>query len=111
MTTVAVRTVAAVLILVAVMAGCRSLTGQSAGTDVDDSTITASVKSKLVADKAANLTRVDVDTNHRTVTLTVRSIRPNRKRGQSSSRGRRRASRVSSIISTCKSANRARTIP
>ena len=69
MTTAAIRTVAAVLVLVAVMAGCRSLTGQSAGPDVDDATITASVKSKLVADKAANLTRVDVDTNHRTVYL------------------------------------------
>ena len=69
MTTATIRTIAAVLVLVAVMAGCRSLTGQSAGTDVDDATITASVKSKLVADKAANLTRVDVDTNHRTVYL------------------------------------------
>jgi len=69
MTTAAIRTIAAVLVLVAVMAGCRSLTGQSAGPDVDDATITASVKSKLVADKAANLTRVDVDTNHRTVYL------------------------------------------
>ena len=69
MTTATIRTIAAVLVLVAVMAGCRSLTGQSAGPDVDDATITASVKSKLVADKAANLTRVDVDTNHRTVYL------------------------------------------
>jgi hyperosmotically inducible protein len=69
MSTATIRTIAAVLVLVAVMAGCRSLTGQSAGTDVDDATITASVKSKLVADKAANLTRVDVDTNHRTVYL------------------------------------------
>jgi len=68
-TTVAVRAVAAVLVVLAVMAGCRSLTGQSAGTNVDDATITASVKSKLVADKASNLTRVDVDTNHRTVYL------------------------------------------
>ena len=68
-TTATIRTIAAVLVLVAVMAGCRSLTGQSAGPDVDDATITASVKSKLVADKAANLTRVDVDTNHRTVYL------------------------------------------
>ena len=69
MTTIALRAVAAVLVLVAVMAGCRSLTGQSAGTDVDDATITASVKTKLVADKASNLTRVDVDTNRGTVYL------------------------------------------
>jgi hyperosmotically inducible protein len=63
------RTVAVVLVLVAVVAGCRSLTGKSAGTNVDDATITASVKSKLVADKASNLTRVDVDTNNGTVYL------------------------------------------
>ena len=63
------RTVAVLLVLVAVVAGCRSRTGKSAGTNVDDATITASVKSKLVADKAANLTRVDVDTNNGTVYL------------------------------------------
>jgi hyperosmotically inducible protein len=69
MTTVALRTMAAVLVLVAVVAGCRSMTGKSAGTNADDATITASVKTKLVADKAANLTRVDVDTNNGTVYL------------------------------------------
>jgi len=69
MTTVALRTVAAVFVLVAVVAGCRSMTGKSAGTNVDDATITASVKTKLVADKASNLTRVDVDTNNGTVYL------------------------------------------
>jgi hyperosmotically inducible protein len=69
MTRVAVRSLAAVLILVAVATGCRSLTGKSAGTNADDATITASVKTKLVADKASNLTRVDVDTNNGTVYL------------------------------------------
>src|SRR5687768_8095942 len=49
--------------------GCQSMTGKSAGTVVDDTSITASVKSKLVADKPANLTRVDVDTNNGTVYL------------------------------------------
>lgn len=49
--------------------GCTSLTGQSAGKNVDDTTISASVKSKLVADRAANLTRVDVDTTNRVVAL------------------------------------------
>jgi osmotically-inducible protein OsmY len=32
------------------------MTGETAGQYVDDSTITAAVKAKLVADKAANLT-------------------------------------------------------
>jgi len=67
--TVAFRSLTAVLVVLALMAGCQSMTGKSAGTGVDDATITASVKSKLVADKASNLTRVDVDTNHGTVYL------------------------------------------
>lgn len=57
------------LMVLAVAAGCRSMTGKSAGQNIDDSSITASVKSKLVADKASNLTRVDVDTNNGTVYL------------------------------------------
>ena len=65
----AFRMAAGLLVLVAVVAGCTSTTGKSAGTNIDDATITASVKSKLVADKASNLTRVDVDTNNGTVYL------------------------------------------
>ena len=59
--------VAIALLLFAV--GCTSLTGQTAGQYVDDTTITASVKAKLVADKAANFTRVDVDTTNNVVSL------------------------------------------
>lgn len=55
--------------LVSVAAGCQAVTGKTAGQNVDDATITASVKSKLVAEKASNLTRVDVDTNRGTVYL------------------------------------------
>jgi len=51
-------------------AGCTSMTGQTAGQYVDDSTITASVKAKLVSDKTTNLTRIDVDTTNRVVSLT-----------------------------------------
>jgi hyperosmotically inducible periplasmic protein len=49
--------------------GCTAMTGQTAGQYVDDSTITASVKTQLVSDKAANLTRIDVDTTNQVVTL------------------------------------------
>jgi osmotically-inducible protein OsmY len=45
------------------------MTGQTAGQHVDDSTITASVKAKLVGDKVANLTRIEVDTTNQVVTL------------------------------------------
>ena len=50
--------------------GCTALTGETAGEYVDDSTITASVKSKLAADKIGSLTRIDVDTTNRVVSLT-----------------------------------------
>ncbi len=49
--------------------GCTSLSGESAGQYVDDSTITASVKTKLAADKVGTLTRVDVDTTNQVVSL------------------------------------------
>jgi osmotically-inducible protein OsmY len=55
--------VSMMLALLLSVTGCTSLTGETAGQYVDDSTITASVKAKLVAEKVANLTRVDVDTN------------------------------------------------
>jgi hyperosmotically inducible periplasmic protein len=67
--TSAFRSVAVLLVLVSIVAGCQSMTGKSAGTNVDDATITASVKAKLVGEKASNLTRVDVDTNNGTVYL------------------------------------------
>jgi len=57
------------LMVALTLSACQSMTGKSAGTNVDDATITASVKSKLVGDKPANLTRVDVDTNNGTVYL------------------------------------------
>jgi len=62
------NSLAAVLLLVS-LAGCQSMTGKSAGATVDDSTLTAKVKTKLVGDKAANFTRIDVDTNNGIVYL------------------------------------------
>lgn len=62
------RLVAALFVMLTLV-GCSSTTGKSAGENVDDASITASVKAKLVADKPANLTRVDVDTNNATVYL------------------------------------------
>ena len=51
------------------LVGCQAMTGKTAGRNVDDASLTASVKSTLVADKAANLTRIDVDTNNGVVSL------------------------------------------
>jgi hyperosmotically inducible protein len=59
----------AVVLVLSALLGCQAMTGKTAGQNVDDATITASVKSTLVADKASNLTRVDVDTNRGIVAL------------------------------------------
>ena len=59
-----------VLVVLALVAGCQSLTGLRAGANLDDAAMTASVKTKLVADRTANLTRIDIDTNRGTVYLT-----------------------------------------
>ena len=64
-----IRSVAVLLAVALATAACESMTGKSAGTNIDDATITATVKSRLVAEKASNLTRVDVDTNSGTVYL------------------------------------------
>ena len=64
------RSMFALVVLVALTAGCTSMTGKTAGQNVDDASITASVKTKLAAEKPATLTKVDVDTNKGTVYLT-----------------------------------------
>jgi osmotically-inducible protein OsmY len=63
------RTLAVVAVTLSVLGGCQAMSGKSTGQVVDDANITASVKTKLVTDQAANLTRVDVDTNNGTVYL------------------------------------------
>jgi len=67
------RTFSLILALTALplvsLVGCTSMTGQTAGQYVDDRTISTHVKAKLVADKLANFTRVDVDTTNRVVLL------------------------------------------
>ena len=59
----------ALFMILTIAVGCQTMTGKTAGENVDDATITAAVKSKLVAEKTSNLTRVDVDTNRGTVYL------------------------------------------
>ena len=57
------------LLLLAV-SGCTTLTGETMGQNIDDTNLTATVKAKLVADKASNLTRVEVTTIRGVVHLT-----------------------------------------
>ncbi len=59
----------AVMVVILSLAGCQAMTGRTAGQNIDDAAVTASVKSKLVADRISSLTRVDVDTTSGTVYL------------------------------------------
>lgn len=66
------RTVKKILVVIGIvfaMAGCQAVTGRTTGRNVDDATVTSSVKTKLAGDKLSTLTRVDVDTNNGTVAL------------------------------------------
>ena len=51
----AFKTLAVVAVTLSFLAGCGATTGKTTGQTVDDASITASVKTKLVADKVANL--------------------------------------------------------
>jgi len=66
------KSLAVFLVIFGVLAaGCSSTQShRTVGDAVDDTTILASVKSKLVADKPANLTKVNVDVTNGTVYLT-----------------------------------------
>jgi hyperosmotically inducible periplasmic protein len=57
------------ILLALSLSGCTAMTGKTAGENVDDASVTAAVKSQLVMDKAANLTRIDVDTDQGVVHL------------------------------------------
>src|SRR5918993_4958730 len=62
--------VAVLLVILFAVTGCQAMTGRTAGRNLDDLTITASVKGRLVADKLSNFTRIDVDTVNAVVSLT-----------------------------------------
>jgi osmotically-inducible protein OsmY len=56
------RALVAALLLLPLVVGCQTMTGRSAGRYVDDTTIDAKVKAKLVGEKASNFTRIGVNT-------------------------------------------------
>ena len=59
------------LVLFAFVAvGCQSMTGETAGENVSDSSITSAVKAKLAGDRVGTLTQVGVETVKKTVYLT-----------------------------------------
>jgi hypothetical protein len=64
-----IRHLAFTLVVLVLAVGCRSMTGQSLGTNIDNKTMTANVKARLAADQLQNLTWVDVDSDAGTVFL------------------------------------------
>jgi hypothetical protein len=63
------RHIAIVALVGIAVVGCRTVTGQSLGTNIDNTTTTATVKTRLAAERLHNLTWVDVDTNDGVVYL------------------------------------------
>src|SRR5678809_980974 len=57
----------AVLLLIT---GCQAMTGETMGQNIDDGTLTSSVKTQLASDKLVTLSRVGVETNNGVVYLT-----------------------------------------
>jgi len=52
------------------VAGCQALTGETMGQNIDDTNITAAVKTKLAAEKVSTLMRIEVETTRGVVHLT-----------------------------------------
>jgi hyperosmotically inducible protein len=55
--------------LVWMLAGCQAVTGRTLGENIDDTNLTAAVKTQLARDKVSSLTRIDVDSNSGVVSL------------------------------------------
>jgi hyperosmotically inducible periplasmic protein len=64
-----IKRIAFALFVLIALSGCQALTGRTAGRNIDDLTITTSIKARLVADKISNFTRIDVDTVNAIVSL------------------------------------------
>lgn len=61
---------ASTLALLVILTGCQAMTGETAGQNLDDSTVTTSVKASLAGERLNTLTRVGVETNNGVVYLT-----------------------------------------
>ena len=63
------KSLGAVIAVALLFASCQAMTGRTAGRNVDDAALTASVNAALVSDKPSNFTRIDVDTTNGVVAL------------------------------------------
>jgi hyperosmotically inducible periplasmic protein len=65
-----IKKVAVTLAIMFFMTGCQAMTGETAGQNIDDGTLTTSVKTSLAGERLNTLTRVGVETNNGIVVLT-----------------------------------------
>jgi len=87
-----VRSLLALVIVSFLLVSCQATTGRTAGRNIDDAALTASVNAALVADKPSNFTRIDVDTTSGVVSLTGTVETPEQKK-----RAEQLASRVDGV--------------
>jgi osmotically-inducible protein OsmY len=66
----AISHVAVLVLVVFLAAACQSMTGETASENVNDASITSTVKAKLAAERMGALTQVGVETTRFTVHLT-----------------------------------------
>jgi osmotically-inducible protein OsmY len=64
------QSVLGLMMLLGVLAGCQSMSGQTTGEYIDDAGLTAAVKTKLTNQQVSSLTRVEVETVQGQVHLT-----------------------------------------
>ena len=63
------RKMAVLFVVMWVLSGCQALTGRTFGQNIDDTNLTAAVKTQLARDKVSSLTRIDVDSSDGVVAL------------------------------------------
>lgn len=64
------KMIAGLFVLVATLWGCSTGSDRTVGQSIDDTNLTAAVKTRLARDEISSLFRIDVDTNAGVVTLT-----------------------------------------
>ncbi|MCA9423180.1 MAG: BON domain-containing protein [Nitrospira sp.] len=58
----AIQTYLRMAVVMGLLVGCQSMTGQTTGDYVDDASVTAAVKTKLANQQPSSLSRVEVET-------------------------------------------------
>ena len=64
------KMLAITLVVLFFMTGCQAMTGETAGQNIDDGTLTTYVKTQLAGERLNTLSRVGVETNNGIVYLT-----------------------------------------